>query len=46
MAQSLTEAQQLCLGSTPSILVNGQLVAEPFNYNALVAAVEAAAPAN
>jgi len=43
IAQSLTETQQLGLNSTPSILVNGALVANPFDYNALRAQIEAAA---
>jgi protein-disulfide isomerase len=42
VAASLTEAQQLGLNSTPSILVNGVLAPEPFNYNALTAQIEAA----
>lgn len=46
MNQELTQAQQLGLNSTPSILVNGQLVANPFDYNALISAINAAAPAN
>lgn len=46
MVQSLGEAQQLGLSSTPSILVNGQLIADPFNYNSLIAAIDAATPAN
>lgn len=43
IAASLTQAQQLGLNSTPSILVNGTLVAEPFDYNALAAQINAAA---
>jgi protein-disulfide isomerase len=46
MAESLTQAQQLGLNSTPSVLVNGQLIASPFDYNSLMAAIEAATPAN
>lgn len=46
MVQSLTQAQQLGLNSTPSILVNDQLVANPFDTNALFAQIDAAAPAN
>lgn len=38
---SVTQAQQLGLNSTPSILVNGQLVENPFNYNQLKAAIDA-----
>lgn len=46
VAQSLTQAQQLGLNSTPSVLVNGALVENPFNYNALTAQINAAAGAN
>ena len=42
VAESLTRVEQLGLSSTPSILVNGQLQATPFNYNSLTAAIEAA----
>lgn len=41
VATSLTTAQQLGLSSTPSILLNGQLVESPFNYNALKAEIDA-----
>ncbi len=43
VAASLTQAGQLGLSSTPSVLVNGRLMENPFNYNALKAAIEAAA---
>ena len=43
IAQSLTETQQLGLSSTPSILVNGVLAENPFDYNALKAQIDAAA---
>jgi protein-disulfide isomerase len=46
MVASLGEAQQLQLNSTPSILVNGKLIANPFDYNSLMAEIEAATPAN
>lgn len=39
VVESLNRVQQLGLNSTPSILVNGQLMADPFNYNALAAAI-------
>jgi protein-disulfide isomerase len=42
IVDGLTEIQQLGLSSTPSILVNGQLQANPFNVNELFAAIEAA----
>ncbi len=43
LTASVTEAQQLGLTSTPSILVNGALAANPFDYNALKAQIAAAA---
>lgn len=41
VADSVTQAQQMGLSSTPSILVNGQLIENPFNYNLLKAAIDA-----
>lgn len=46
ISQELTQAQQLGLNSTPSILVNGKLIANPFDYNALRSEIAAATPAN
>lgn len=46
ISQELTQAQQLGLNSTPSILVNGKLMANPFDYNALSDEIAAAAPAD
>lgn len=43
LATSLSEAQRLGLTSTPSIIVNGALAANPFDYNALKAQITAAA---
>ena len=43
ISQELTQAQQLGLNNTPSILVNGQLIANPFDYNALGAQIDALA---
>ncbi len=39
VVESLNRVQQLGLNSTPSILVNGQLMSDPFNYNMLIAAI-------
>jgi protein-disulfide isomerase len=39
---SLEQARALGLSSTPSILVDGQLVANPFNFNALAQQIEEA----
>lgn len=39
---SLDGARQLGLTSTPSILVDGQLVSNPFNFNALAAQIDQA----
>ena len=39
---SLDQARQLGLSSTPSILVDGQLVTNPFNFNALAAQIDSA----
>ena len=44
--QLAQQAQQLGLNSTPSILVNGKLMANPFDYNALSDEIAAAAPAD
>lgn len=43
VVESLNRASQLGLSSTPSILVDGQLMPNPFNYNELAAAIEAGA---
>lgn len=40
VAASASEAIQLGLNATPSILVNGQLMENPFDYNALTAMIE------
>lgn len=39
---SLEKARQIGLTSTPSILVDGALVSNPFNFNALAAQIDAA----
>lgn len=46
VVDSLNRVAQLGLNSTPSILVNGQLMAQPFDYNALVAAIGSDKAAN
>jgi len=43
---SLEQARQLGLSSTPSIIVDGQLVSNPFNFNALAAQIDSALAAN
>ncbi len=43
---SLEQARALGLTSTPSILVDGQLVPNPFNFNALAQQIEEAIAAN
>ncbi|MGL4649879.1 MAG: DsbA family protein [Caldilineaceae bacterium] len=39
VVDSMNRVAQLGLSSTPSILINDQLMANPFNYNELVAAI-------
>lgn len=41
--ESLQQAQAVGIASTPSVLVNGELMSNPFDYAALSAAIEAAA---
>ncbi len=40
VVESLNQATQLNLSSTPSILINGKLMPSPFNYNELKAEIE------
>lgn len=45
IVESLNQATELSLSSTPSILINGKLMAAPFNYNELKAEIDAQAAA-
>jgi protein-disulfide isomerase len=40
VVESLNQATELALSSTPSIIINGKLMSSPFNYNELKAEIE------